>query len=149
MGSADACRARWLRQSYKLVTLCCAVLRMAQIGSHKAAALPFNGRKADSPHRASAGQSSSGQAHQLLQTASARLLMVLTDSSLWKCFQPGMNSVVEGYSRCCHSNCRAHCAHARHYKRNSIKSNRLCTSAMTRVLHRDVASRATNTVVQP
>lgn len=31
----------------------------------------------------------SAQAHQLLQTASARLLMVLTDDKLWKCFEPG------------------------------------------------------------
>lgn len=87
---ANACRAQWLRQSHKLVTLCCAVSRIPPIGSHKAAALPLNVGKADSSHRENAGQSSSGQAHQLLQTASARLLMVLMDSSLWKCFQPGM-----------------------------------------------------------
>ena len=47
-----------------------------------------------SPSKSSAGMVSgskpdSAQAQQLLQTASARLLMVLTDDKLWKCFEPG------------------------------------------------------------
>ncbi|KAL3160392.1 hypothetical protein ABBQ32_010717 [Trebouxia sp. C0010 RCD-2024] len=41
----------------------------------------------------------SAQAHQLLQTASARLLMVLTDDKMWKCFEPGDEAASEACSR--------------------------------------------------
>ena len=58
-----------------------------------------NGGKATSPPvKGSPSQSSNGQAHQLLQTAAARLLMVLTDSSLWKCFQPGKQTMASPFS---------------------------------------------------
>ncbi len=88
--SAADCRSQWHRQSCKLFVLCCSVLRNHPAGSPTTAASHGNCRKATSPPaKGNPSQSSSGQAHQLLQTAAARLLMVLTDNSLWKCFQPG------------------------------------------------------------
>ncbi|KAL0028291.1 hypothetical protein WJX79_007793 [Trebouxia sp. C0005] len=95
-----AYRSQWHRQSCKLVVLCCSVLRNPPAGSPTTAASHVNDGKATSPPaKGSPSQSSSGQAHQLLQTAAARLLMVLTDSSLWKCFQPGDLNAAQACSQ--------------------------------------------------
>ncbi|DBB07131.1 TPA: hypothetical protein ACH3X1_011703 [Trebouxia sp. C0004] len=96
----DDYRLQWHRQSCKLVALCCSVLRSYPPGSPTTAASHANGGKGKSPPaKGSPSQSCYGQAHQLLQTAAARLLMVLTDSSLWKCFQPGDPDATQACSQ--------------------------------------------------
>lgn len=87
-------RSQWLRQSSQLVRLCSAVLQRPSVENQQTAPSASSMGSCTTHLRASSvrvspSKSESTQAHQLLQTASARLLMVLTDDKLWKCFQPG------------------------------------------------------------
>ena len=85
-------RWRWQRQSCRLLLLCCAVLRLPIGNSGDTSALQPSSPWAASP--------SSRQAQLLLQTAAARMLMVLTDASLWKSFEQGSFWLLQPTLQC-------------------------------------------------
>ena len=74
------CRLQWLTQTRKLVILCSAVV--ASVEANPCATSAIKGGKLVSNTM-------------LLRTAAARVIMVMTDVTAWKCFLPGdANSLV-------------------------------------------------------
>lgn len=68
------CRSQWLRQAHKLVVLCSGIVVMVQ-------------EERNAPATQISSKAASNQT--LLMTAVARLVMVMTDVTAWKCFQSG------------------------------------------------------------